>query len=61
VYEEYRNRRIPMPRYAILLYALAQADWTEVPPEELEVHDRYAAESEGLAGGSSARRRSPLH
>ena len=39
-----------MPQYAILLYAPAPADWMEAPPEELEAHDRYAAQVEELGG-----------
>lgn len=39
-----------MPQYAILLYAPTPADWTETPPEELEAHDRYAAQIEELGG-----------
>ena len=39
-----------MPQYAILLYAPAPADWMEMPPEELEAHDRYAAQIEELGG-----------
>src|SRR5215211_5963540 len=35
-----------MPQYAILLYAPAPADWMQMPPEELEAHDRYAAQIE---------------
>ena len=39
-----------MPQYAILLYVPAPADWSETPPEELEAHDRYAAQIEELGG-----------
>ena len=39
-----------MLQYAILLYAPAPADWMEAPPEELEAHDRYAAQVEELGG-----------
>ena len=39
-----------MPQYAILLYAPTPADWMEAPPEELEAHDRYAAQIEELGG-----------
>ena len=39
-----------MPQYAILLYSPAPADWSETPPEELEAHDRYAAQIEELGG-----------
>jgi hypothetical protein len=39
-----------MPQYAILLYAPTPADWMEMPPEELEAHDRYAAQIEELGG-----------
>jgi hypothetical protein len=47
---ETRGRRPRMPQYAILLYAPAPADWMEAPPEELEAHDRYAAQVEELGG-----------
>lgn len=39
-----------MPQYAVLLYAPTPADWMEAPPEELEAHDRYAAQIEQLGG-----------
>jgi hypothetical protein len=39
-----------MPQYAILLYAPTPADWMEMPPEELEAHDQYAAQIEDLGG-----------
>jgi len=39
-----------MPQYAILLYAPTPADWMEMPPEELEAHDRYAAQIGELGG-----------
>ena len=39
-----------MPQYAILLYAPTPADWMEMPSEELEAHDRYAAQIEELGG-----------
>src|SRR4028119_1924667 len=39
-----------MPQYALLLYAPTPADWTEASPEELEAHERYAAQIEELGG-----------
>jgi len=39
-----------MPQYAILLYSPTPADWMEAPTEELEAHDRYAAQIEQLGG-----------
>ena len=39
-----------MPQYAILVYAPTPADWMAAPPEELEAHERYAAQIEELGG-----------
>jgi len=39
-----------VPQYAIVLYAPTPADWMEAPPEELEAHNRYAAQIEELGG-----------
>ena len=50
VKEENERKESPMPQYAILLYAPTPADWTEAPPEELEAHNRYAAQIEELGG-----------
>jgi hypothetical protein len=39
-----------MPRYVILLYPPAPADWAEATPEELAAYQRWAEQVEELGG-----------
>ncbi|MDH2424519.1 YciI family protein [Sphaerisporangium sp. TRM90804] len=41
-----------MAQFAILVYAPAPADWTDVPADELEAHGVYGGQIEELGGST---------